>query len=62
MRIGSKKPQKNDRRFGPKPERLKIDGDWRDAVKRALEKPPPEKVEGSKDDAEKERVNGADEG
>jgi len=26
---------------GPEPERLKIDGDWKDAVKKALNKPKP---------------------
>jgi len=28
-------------RPGPKPDRLKIDGDWEDAVKKALDKRPP---------------------
>lgn len=28
---------------GPKPEHLKIEGDWEDAVKKALTKPPPTK-------------------
>jgi len=31
---GKKKP-------GPKPERLKINGDWEDAVKKALKRKPP---------------------
>lgn len=33
------------RKSGPKPETLKIDGDWKDAVRRALKrgKPPTEK-------------------
>ena len=28
---------------GPSPERLRIDGDWEDAVKKALKKGPPPK-------------------
>lgn len=28
---------------GPEPERLQIDGDWEDAVRDALKKPPPKK-------------------
>lgn len=32
---------------GPEPERLKIDGDWEDAVKKALDaKPPPKDQSG----------------
>lgn len=28
---------------GPKPEHLKLEGDWEEAVKNALKKPPPPK-------------------
>lgn len=35
---------------GPEPERLKIEGDWKDAVKRALpKKKPPEEASGGSD-------------
>jgi hypothetical protein len=37
----AKKPSK--KRPGKKPETLKIEGDWKDAVKRALQKPVPKK-------------------
>jgi hypothetical protein len=41
-----KRPAKSaKRKVGPKPERLKIEGDWKDAVAQALKKgrPPKEK-------------------
>lgn len=28
---------------GPKPDHLKIEGDWADAVKKAIQKPPPKR-------------------
>jgi hypothetical protein len=40
-----KKVTPSDAPRGPKPERLKVEGDWQDAVKKALErgKPPQRK-------------------
>jgi hypothetical protein len=32
---------KKKRPRGPEPERLKVEGEWEDAVKTALKKPPP---------------------
>jgi hypothetical protein len=34
---------KRQRPRGPEPERLKIEGDWQEAVKKALKKKPPAK-------------------
>lgn len=34
---------KRKKSVGPKPDILKIDGDWRGAMKKAIEKKPPEK-------------------
>jgi len=31
------------RKTGPKPDTLKIDGDWRSAIKKAIDKKPPKK-------------------
>jgi hypothetical protein len=36
-----KKPKKNRATPGPKPDALKIEGDWRDAVKKSLSKKKP---------------------
>ena len=43
-------PEKNKKRgelknnkSGPKADRLKLDGDWKEAVKKGLQKPPPRK-------------------
>jgi|GEM_PF-5296963 len=33
---------------GPKPDHVHIDGDWEDAVKKALKKPPPPKPDTKK--------------
>jgi len=33
---------------GPKPEHVHIEGDWEDAVKKALKKPPPPKPDTEK--------------
>jgi len=40
------------RKPGPKPDRLKVDGDWEDAVKKALQapKPPKKKKDKSSDE------------
>ena len=35
-------PKDDPSKPGPEPDRLKIDGDWKDAVKKALNKPRPE--------------------
>lgn len=42
------------RKRGPKPDRLKIEGDWEDAVDRALQKKP---HKGDSGDADKQRVD-----
>ena len=56
--LGKRKKEKKgaskDTAPGPDPERLKIDGDWKDAVKKALETPPPCE---SDDDQEEQREN-----
>lgn len=39
--MGSKKKRKKKEIPGPKPEVLKIDGNWKDAVKKSLEKKKP---------------------
>ena len=39
MKQGRKKKAK--KKTGPKPDTLKIEGDWKDAVKKALHKDPP---------------------
>ena len=39
---------------GPEPERLKIEGDWEDAVKKAIEAHPPSAPEDESDEAESE--------
>ena len=33
---------------GPKPEALKLEGDWEDAVREALKKPPPKRAKPKK--------------
>jgi hypothetical protein len=38
-----KKARKRKAQPGPTPETLKIEGDWKDAVKKALRKTPPAK-------------------
>jgi hypothetical protein len=37
----TRKPTEGDGKPGPEPERVKIEGDWEEAVKRALEKKRP---------------------
>jgi hypothetical protein len=39
---------KKVRQPGPKPEHIAIEGDWEDAVKKALKKPPPPKPDTKK--------------
>ena len=47
-----KSPQTN--KPGPQPERLKINGDWKDAVKRAVNTPPPENTDEATDEEPKD--------
>jgi len=44
----SDKSQQNSDPRGPKPEQVHIEGDWEDAVKKALKKPPPPKPDTKK--------------
>ena len=45
---------------GPEPERLKIEGDWEDAMKRAMEKPKPAEGWPDPDPNEKQPENDDD--
>lgn len=38
----TKRSQTNEKTSGPEPERVKIEGDWKDVVKKAMDTPPPE--------------------
>ena len=49
-----KKNRERGEKTGPKPEHLKIDGDWKDAVKKAVNTPPP-KDDGDEQEADGER-------
>ena len=42
---------------GPKPERVKTDGDWQDAVKKALKKPRPKEGWPKPDDDSHKKTN-----
>ncbi len=50
----SDQSKRDKRQRGRPSDRLKIDGDWKDAVKKALETPPPCE---SDDDQEEQREN-----
>jgi len=49
---GSRQRKRNP---GPKPEYVHIEGDWEDAVKRALKKPPPPKPKNETKEAENKK-------
>ena len=42
--MNKKSEKKENLKPGPEPDRLKLDGDWKDLLKKALKKEPPEKI------------------
>ena len=42
--MNKKSKKKESPKSGPEPDRLKLDGDWTDLIKKALEKKPPEEI------------------
>lgn len=46
-------PKPKNKAPGPEPERLKIDSDWKDAVKKAVNTPPPKDEDGRDTDEDR---------